>query len=121
MPANRQFAAGGEFQAGAVTGACDLPAPTIGCSQHGDFSGVVIWLEPAASGRAVTPADVRMIQKDKRFDPQFLQWMSALPSSFRTWTPSFTALFRALTGKSSIWRFTRPEPAAQFTLRTRGS
>ncbi|MGA2144480.1 MAG: hypothetical protein ABSH49_05920 [Bryobacteraceae bacterium] len=40
--------------------------------QHHDYSGVAVWLEPAGPPRPPTPLHVRMLQKDKTFQPHLL-------------------------------------------------
>src|SRR5271156_1970369 len=63
-----------DVRAGAVTGAVQLTGsnePSV--RKHLDFSGVVIWLEPAAGTAVPLPQQhARMIQKYKRFDPHVL-------------------------------------------------
>jgi plastocyanin len=68
------FVAVGDFRAGAVTGAVQLTGSNeSSVRRHKDFSGVVIWLEPAAGTAApLSPRNARMVQKDKRFDPHVL-------------------------------------------------
>ena len=68
------FVAVGDLRAGAVAGAVQLTGsnePSV--RKHLDFSGIVIWLEPAGGMAALSsPQHARMIQKDKRFDPHVL-------------------------------------------------
>jgi plastocyanin len=48
----------------------DSRAPAV--RQHHDFSGVAVWLEPVGAVRPPTPLHVRMLQKDKAFQPHLL-------------------------------------------------
>ncbi len=40
--------------------------------QHHDYSGVAVWLEPASAALRPVPLHVRMLQKDKIFQPHLL-------------------------------------------------
>jgi plastocyanin len=68
------FVAVGDLRAGAVAGAVQLTGsnePSV--RKHLDFSGIVIWLEPAGGMAApLSPQHARMVQKDKHFDPHVL-------------------------------------------------
>lgn len=74
LVAGAAFVAAGDARAGAVTGAVQLTGSNeSSVRKHGDFSGVVIWLEPATGMAApLPPQHARMVQKDKRFDPHVL-------------------------------------------------
>jgi plastocyanin len=72
--AGAAFVAVGDLRAGAVAGAVQLTGSNeSSVRKHGDFSSVVIWLEPATGTTApLSPQHARMVQKDKRFDPHVL-------------------------------------------------
>jgi len=48
----------------------DSRAPAV--RQHHDYSGVAVWLEPVGAARPPVPLHVRMLQKDKAFEPHLL-------------------------------------------------
>ena len=48
----------------------DSHAPAV--RQHHDYSGVAVWLEPIGATRTPAPLHVRMLQKDKMFQPHLL-------------------------------------------------
>lgn len=48
----------------------DSRAPEV--RQHHDYSGVAVWLEPVGAVRPPAPVHVRMLQKDKAFQPHLL-------------------------------------------------
>jgi plastocyanin len=57
-----------------------------------DFSGAVVWLEPAGSTRAPLPAPgrrVEIVQKDKKFSPHIL----AIPVGTQVDFPNFDPIF----------------------------
>jgi hypothetical protein len=68
--------------AGSVSGRVELrDSKDTAVRKHMDFSGVVVWLEPAAgSTPPASSAVARMVQKDKIFTPQrrFSQFRSDL-------------------------------------------
>jgi plastocyanin len=58
--------------------------------KHKDYSGVVLWLEPASRTAApVIPKHVQMIQRDKRFTPHVL----AVPTGSTVDFPNFDPIF----------------------------
>ena len=48
----------------------DSRAPAV--RQHHDYSGVAVWLEPVGTAPPPAPLHVRMLQKDKMFQPHLL-------------------------------------------------
>jgi plastocyanin len=48
----------------------DSRAPAV--RQHHDYSGVAVWLEPVGKASPPAPLHVRMMQKDKAFQPHLL-------------------------------------------------
>ncbi len=59
--------------AATVSGRVELVAsraPAV--RQHHDYSGVAVWLEPVGASRPPVPLHVRMLQKDKAFEPHLL-------------------------------------------------
>ena len=48
----------------------DSRAPAV--RQHHDYSGVAVWLEPVGAAHPPAPVHVRMLQKDKAFQPHLL-------------------------------------------------
>jgi plastocyanin len=65
-----------------------------------DFSGVVVWLEPA-TGKAPlpTPAHARMVQKDKTFTPHILAIPMGTTVDFPNFDPIFHNAFSNYDGK----------------------
>jgi plastocyanin len=95
------FAAAGELPAGAVTGAVQLTGSSeSSVRKQGDFSGVVIWLEPSAGTAApLPPQHARMIQKDKRFDPHILVVDIGSTVEFPNLDPIFHSAFSNFDGQ----------------------
>ena len=48
----------------------DSRAPAV--REHHDYSGVAVWLEPVGAWQPPAPLHVRMLQKDKMFQPHLL-------------------------------------------------
>jgi plastocyanin len=48
----------------------DSRAPAV--RQHHDYAGVAVWLEPVGAAQPPVPLHVRMLQKDKAFQPHLL-------------------------------------------------
>src|SRR6266542_2351105 len=78
--------------AGALTGRVELRnSRDPGVQKRRDFSGVVIWLEPAGgkSISRVAARRVQMVQKSKRFTPHIL----AIPLGTTVEFPNFDPIF----------------------------
>jgi hypothetical protein len=93
--------ASSELGAGTVSGAVQLTGSNeSSVRKHGDFSGVVVWLDPV--GRTPTPLPpqhVRMIQKDKRFDPHILAIDVGTTVEFPNLDPIFHNAFSSFDGQ----------------------
>jgi plastocyanin len=75
-----------------VTGTVELTGQKSQASRkRKDFSGVVVWLEPAGNGHASAPPAhrVEMVQKDKKFTPHVL----AIPVGTQVDFPNFDPIF----------------------------
>src|SRR6185295_18656305 len=70
--------------------------------KHMDFSGVVVWLEPANGSPApVTPgATAKMIQKDKTFTPHVLPIRTGTSVDFPNFDPIFHNAFSNYNGRT---------------------
>jgi len=95
------FVAAAGLRGGAVTGAVQLTGSNeSSVRKHEDFSGVVIWLEPPARTVAPVPSQhVRMIQKDKRFDPHVLAVDVGTTVEFPNLDPIFHNAFSSFDGQ----------------------
>jgi plastocyanin len=95
------FLTAGNLGGSAVTGAVRLTGSSdSSVRKHEDFSGVVVWLEPI--GRATEPKPskhVRMIQKDKRFDPHVLAVDVGTTVEFPNLDPIFHNAFSSFDGQ----------------------
>jgi plastocyanin len=87
--------------AGAVTGTVQLTGSSeSSVRKHQDFSGVVIWLEPLGKTTKPLPSQhVRMIQKDKRFDPHILVVDVGTTVEFPNLDPIFHNAFSSFDGQ----------------------
>jgi plastocyanin len=94
-------AAAGTVRGGSVTGAVELAGSTESAvRRHGDFSGVVIWLEPSGKKTSPLPTQhVRMIQRDKRFDPHVLAIDVGTTVEFPNLDPIFHNAFSSFDGQ----------------------
>lgn len=95
------FVPAGSLRAGAVTGTVQLAGSSESAvRRHGDFSGVVIWLEPPGKPTSPVPSQhVRMIQKDKRFDPHVLAVDVGATVEFPNLDPIFHNAFSSFDGQ----------------------
>jgi plastocyanin len=79
----------------------DSQVPAV--RRHQDYSGVVVWLEPAgpigAQYSAPRPQHARMEQKDKRFIPHILAIQVGAEVSFPNVDPIFHSAFSNFSGK----------------------
>jgi hypothetical protein len=93
--------AAAELGAGTVTGMVQLTGSNeSSVSKHGDFSGVVVWLDPVGSiPTPLPPQHVRMIQKDKRFDPHILAIDVGTTVEFPNLDPIFHNAFSSFDGQ----------------------
>ncbi len=95
------FLMAGSAEGRAVTGAVRLTGSVdSSVRKHDDFSGVVVWLEPI--GRTAQPRPskhVRMIQKDKRFDPHVLVVDVGTTVDFPNLDPIFHNAFSSFDGQ----------------------
>lgn len=89
------------LRGGAVTGAVQLTGSNdSSVRKHEDFSGVVIWLEPPGKAIAPVPSQhLRMIQKDKRFDPHVLALDVGTTVEFPNLDPIFHNAFSSFDGQ----------------------
>jgi plastocyanin len=67
--------------------------------QHHDFSGVAVWLEPAAAAPPPAPLHVRMLQKDKAFQPHLLMVTVGSTVDFPNLDPVFHNAFSNYDGQ----------------------
>ena len=89
------------LRGGGLTGAVQLTGSSeSSVRKHQDFSGVVIWLEaPGKTMRPVSSQHVRMIQKDKRFDPHVLAVDVGTTVEFPNLDPIFHNAFSSFDGQ----------------------
>lgn len=66
-----------------------------------DFSGVVVWLEPASESTpaALSPQHVKMVQRDKTFTPHVLAVTSGSTVDFPNFDPIFHNAFSTYDGQ----------------------
>ncbi|MGA7409926.1 MAG: hypothetical protein WBW33_05535 [Bryobacteraceae bacterium] len=95
------FVAVAGLRGGAVTGAVRLTGSSESAvRKRQDFSGVVIWLEPSGKTVPIVPSQhVRMIQKDKRFDPHVLAVDVGTTVEFPNLDPIFHNAFSSFDGQ----------------------
>jgi plastocyanin len=71
--------------------------------KRADFSGVVVWLEPAGVNKAPLPSPnaprAKMIQKDKRFTPHVLAIQTGAIVDFPNYDPIFHNAFSSFSGQ----------------------
>ncbi len=93
--------AAGDVPGGTVTGAVRLTGSReSSVRRHEDFSGVVVWLEPPGKTMLPVPSQhVRMIQKDKRFDPHVLAIDVGTTVEFPNLDPIFHNAFSSFDGQ----------------------
>jgi plastocyanin len=91
----------GRLCAGAVSGAIDLVASRDSPARnHRDLSGVVIWLRPLdVDDVPLAPKRVRMVQKNKRFDPHVLTVETGAIVDFPNFDPIFHNAFSNFSGQ----------------------
>lgn len=88
-------------QAASVAGRVQLTdSRDPGVRRRGDFSGVVVWLEPRdASAAPATPRRAEMVQKDKRFTPHVLAIQVGDVVNFPNLDPIFHNAFSTFAGQ----------------------
>jgi plastocyanin len=98
--------AGLPLAAGSVSGKVDLrDSKDSTVSKKMDFSGVVVWLDPASGGPLSWPAPVtedpraRMVQKSKAFTPHVLPVRVGTTVDFPNFDPIFHNAFSNYDGK----------------------
>ncbi len=87
-----------------ITGSVRLVDSQVRTVQRqSDYSGVVVWLEPAAPGRPAAPADpgpaATMIQRDKQFVPHVLAIPVGAAVEFPNYDPIFHNAFSTFNGQ----------------------
>jgi plastocyanin len=87
--------------AGTVSGSVTLlDSRDPGVRAHKDFSGVVVWLEPASAQAAVRPLPrTQIVQKNKRFTPHILAITAGTTVDFPNYDPIFHNAFSNFEGK----------------------
>ena len=89
--------------AGSVSGRVELrDSQDAAVRKHRDFSGVVVWLEPASAAAVPPPADAvvaKMIQKDKTFTPHVLPIRVGTSVDFPNFDPIFHNAFSNYNGQ----------------------
>jgi plastocyanin len=96
------LAAAANLVAGSVSGRIELrDSQVTAVRKHMDFSGVVVWLEPAAgsSAPALPGATAKMIQKDKTFTPHVLPIRVGTSVDFPNFDPIFHNAFSNYNGQ----------------------
>ncbi|MBZ5634282.1 MAG: hypothetical protein LAO55_14265 [Acidobacteriia bacterium] len=96
------LAAATTLAAGSVSGRVELrDSQDAAVRKHMDFSGVVVWLEPAAGSPAPPPAGTvaRMVQKDKTFTPHVLPIRVGTSVDFPNFDPIFHNAFSNYNGR----------------------
>src|SRR5271165_4161329 len=78
-------------RAATVTGRVELVPSHDPKRQHVDYSGVVVWLEPAGGMPVITAGSVRaqMVQKNKTFTPHVLAISVGTVVDFPNFDPIF--------------------------------
>ena len=95
-------AAAGSLAAGSVSGRVELSdSQDAAVRKHQDYSGVVVWLEPATGSPGPAPADAvaRMVQKDKTFTPHVLPIRVGTSVDFPNFDPIFHNAFSNYNGQ----------------------
>jgi plastocyanin len=83
-----------------LSGSVQLVASSdLSVRNHRDFSGVVVWLRSTDNMGEPAPKRVRMIQKDKRFDPHVLAIGLGSVVDFPNFDPIFHNAFSNFNGK----------------------
>ena len=88
--------------AGSVSGRIELrDSQDTAVRKHMDFSGVVVWLEPATGSSAAAPrgAIAKMVQKDKTFTPHVLPIRVGTSVDFPNFDPIFHNAFSNYNGQ----------------------
>jgi plastocyanin len=97
------LATAGALSAGTVSGRVELrDSQDAAVRKHGDFSGVVIWLEPVSGSPRSTPPSsgvARMVQKDKTFTPHVLPIRVGASVEFPNFDPIFHNAFSNYNGQ----------------------
>ena len=92
----------GVLAAGSLTGRVDLrDSKDAAVRKHGDFSGVVVWLDPVNQTSAPPPSSAvaRMLQKDKTFTPHVLAIRVGTSVDFPNFDPIFHNAFSNYNGQ----------------------
>ena len=95
-------AAAGSLAAGSISGRVELrDSQDAAVRKHRDYSGVVVWLEPATGSPAPVPAKAvaRMVQKDKTFTPHVLPIRVGTSVDFPNFDPIFHNAFSNYNGQ----------------------
>jgi len=94
-----------------------------GVSRNQDFSGVVVWLEPAngtAAPRVSPPHHFRMEQKDKHFKPHVLAIPVGAAVDFPNHDPIFHNVFSNYNGQIFDLNLYRPNTSRDVVFRRPG-
>jgi plastocyanin len=96
------FLANAVLSAATVTGRVEIVAsrdPDV--RKHSDYSGVVVWLEPASGSNGFPPQGrkMEMAQKDKRFNPHVLPVTVGTTVMFPNFDPIFHNAFSNYNGQ----------------------
>ena len=92
----------GSLAGGSVSGKIDLrDSQDAAVRKHLDFSGVVVWLEPAIGATVPAPTGTvaRMVQKDKTFTPHVLPILVGSSVDFPNFDPIFHNAFSNYNGQ----------------------
>lgn len=96
------LAGAGSLVAGSVSGRVELrDSQDAAVRKHMDFSGVVVWLEPAVGSAMPAPpgAVAKMVQKDKTFTPHVLPIRVGTSVDFPNFDPIFHNAFSNYNGQ----------------------
>ncbi len=115
---------GTPLAAGSVTGRVELKDSHVPSVRKGrDYSGVVVWLLPAA-GAAVPPVNgkhARLIQKDKTFTPHVLAIETGTTVDFPNYDPIFHNAFSNFSGQLFDIGLYAPGSSRSFRFRRSGT
>jgi plastocyanin len=106
-----------------VTGTVELTGQKSQASRkRKDFSGVVVWLEPAGNGHAAVPPAhrVEMVQKDKKFTPHVLAIPVGTQVDFPNFDPIFHNAFSSFSGQPFDVGLYPPGTSRSVTFRRDG-
>jgi plastocyanin len=108
-------------RAATVTGTVELANsldPAV--HKHKDYSGVVLWLEPAERGAGPLPKTVKMLQQDKHFVPHALAIPVGGTVDFPNLDPFYHNAFSTFSGQPFDTGLYAPGTSQSITFRHAG-